>query len=120
MDLGATPIRPYTAATISTLHSRHQYQWHRLRRRRRPWPPHIALIARTLGPLNPAIPAFIDIGQRFDLGEGEELKAFHTAGFLGSEHGPFFIANPEQAAEFAWRAWVRPASKTAISSSASS
>jgi hypothetical protein len=62
--------------------------------------PHIgAVIARTLGPLNPAVPAFIDIGQRFDLGEGEELKAFHTAGFLGSEYGPFVIANPEQAAE---------------------
>src|SRR5947209_9328203 len=43
------------------------------------------------------MPAFIDIGQRFDLGEGEELKAFHTAGFLGSEHGPFLIANPEEA-----------------------
>ena len=37
------------------------------------------------------MPAFIDIGQRFDLGEGEELKAFHTAGFLGSEYGPFLI-----------------------------
>ena len=66
--------------------------------------PHLgAVIARTLGPLNPAVPAFIDIGQRFDLGEGEELKAFHTAGFLGSEYGPFVIANPEQAA-----ASVRP------------
>ena len=51
--------------------------------------PHIgSWIARTLGPLNPAVPAFIDIGQRFDLGEGEELKAFHTAGFLGSEYRP--------------------------------
>jgi hypothetical protein len=28
------------------------------------------------------------------LGEGEELKAFHTAGFLGSEFGPFMIADP--------------------------
>jgi hypothetical protein len=55
------------------------------------------VIARTLGPRNPAVPAFIDIGQRFDLGEGEELKAFHTAGFLGSEHGPFIVSNPEEA-----------------------
>jgi hypothetical protein len=31
------------------------------------------------------------------VGEGEELKAFHTAGFLGSEYGPFVIADPEQA-----------------------
>ena len=45
------------------------------------------------------MPAFIDIGQRFDLGEGEELKAFHTAGFLGSEYGPFIIPFPEQAAD---------------------
>ncbi len=44
-----------------------------------------------------AVPAFIDIGQRLDVGEGEELKAFHTAGFLGSEHGPFLIANPDEA-----------------------
>jgi hypothetical protein len=27
------------------------------------------------------------------------LKAFHAAGFYGSEYGPFIIANPEQAAE---------------------
>jgi len=45
------------------------------------------------------VPAFINIGQRFDLGEGEELKAFTTAGFLGSEHGPFNIPYPEQAAD---------------------
>ena len=45
---------------------------------------------------NPAIPAFINIGQRFDVGEGEELKAFTTAGFLGSEYGPFNIPFPER------------------------
>ena len=59
--------------------------------------PHLgAIIARTLGPLNPAVPAFINIGQRFDLGEGEELKAFTTAGFLGSEYGPFNIPFPDR------------------------
>jgi hypothetical protein len=52
-----------------------------------------------LGPKNPALPAFIDIGQRFSLGEGEELKAFHTAGFLGSEYGPFLIPEPSEAKE---------------------
>ena len=41
----------------------------------------------------------INIGQRFDLGEGEELKAFTTAGFLGSEYGPFNVPFPEQAAD---------------------
>ncbi|MEO6036155.1 MAG: DUF1501 domain-containing protein, partial [Verrucomicrobiota bacterium] len=96
----ATLIRSYTAGDLGfILHSRHQYHWHT----GYPPPqtaaaPHIgSVIARTLGPRNPAMPAFIDIGQRFDLGEGEELKAFHTAGFLGSEFGPFLISNPEEA-----------------------
>ena len=45
------------------------------------------------------MPAFIDIGQRPDVGAGEneELKAFRTAGFLGSEYGPFLIPEPAQA-----------------------
>src|SRR6266849_1877270 len=96
----ATLIRSYTAGDLGfILHSRHQYQWHTgYAPPQTVAAPHIgAVIARTLGPKNPAVPAFIDIGQRFDLGEGEELKAFHTAGFLGSEYGPFIIANPEEA-----------------------
>src|SRR3989454_9575945 len=96
----ATLIRSYTAGDLGfILHSRHQYQWHTgYAPPQTVAAPHIgSVIARTLGPKNPAVPAFIDIGQRFDLGEGEELKAFHTAGFLGSEYGPFIIANPEEA-----------------------
>jgi hypothetical protein len=96
----ATLIRSYTAADLGfILHSRHQFQWHTgYAPPQTVAAPHIgSVIARTLGPRNPAMPAFIDIGQRFDLGEGEELKAFHTAGFLGSEYGPFIIANPEEA-----------------------
>jgi len=96
----ATLIRSYTAGDLGfILHSRHQYQWHTgYAPPQTVAAPHIgSVIARTLGPRDPAMPAFIDIGQRFDLGEGEELKAFHTAGFLGSEHGPFVIANPEDA-----------------------
>jgi uncharacterized protein (DUF1501 family) len=99
MDRG-TLIRSYTAGDLGfILHSRHQYQWHTgYAPPQTVAAPHIgSFIARTLGPKNPAVPAFIDIGQRFDLGEGEELKAFHTAGFLGSEHGPFIVANPEDA-----------------------
>lgn len=97
-----TLIRSYTAGDLGfILHSRHQYQWHTgYQPPQTVAAPHIgAIISRTLGPLNSAVPAFIDIGQRFDVGEGEELKAFHTAGFLGSEYGPFVIANPEQAAD---------------------
>src|SRR3546814_18234202 len=48
----------------------------------------------TLFRSNPVIPPFIDIGQRMTVGEAEELKAFHTAGFLGSEFGPFMIPDP--------------------------
>jgi len=96
----ATLIRSYTAGDLGfILHSRHQYQWHTgYAPPQTVAAPHIgSMIARTHGPRDPAMPAFIDIGQRFDLGEGEELKAFHTAGFLGSEYGPFIIANPEDA-----------------------
>ena len=97
-----TLIRSYTAGDLGfILHSRHQYQWHTgYAPPQTAAAPHLgAIIARTLGPLNQAVPAFINIGQRFDLGEGEELKAFTTAGFLGSEFGPFNIPFPEQAAD---------------------
>jgi hypothetical protein len=105
MDRGAL-IRSYRAGDLGfILHSRHQYHWHTgYAPPQTVAAPHIgAVISRTLGPRNPAVPAFIDIGQRFDVGEGEELKAFHQAGFLGSEYGPFLIPYPDQAA-----ATVRP------------
>src|SRR5437899_203735 len=98
----ATLIRSYTAGDLGfILHSRHQYQWHTgYAPPQTAAAPHIgAVIARTLGPKNPAVPAFINIGQRFDTGEGEELKAFTTAGFLGSEFGPFNLPFPDQAME---------------------
>ena len=97
----ATLIRSYTAGDLGfILHSRHQYQWHTgYAPPQTVAAPHLgAVIARTLGPRNPAVPAFIDIGQRLDVGEGAELKAFHTAGFLGSEYGPFLIADPVDSA----------------------
>ena len=101
MDRG-TLIRSYTAGDLGfILHSRHQYQWHTgYAPPQTAAAPHLgAVIARTLGPLNPALPAFINIGQRFDVGESEEIKAFTTAGFLGSEYGAFNIPFPEQAAD---------------------
>ncbi len=93
-----TLIRSYKAGDLGfILHSRHQYQWHTgYAPPQTVAAPHMgSVIARTLGPLNPDVPAFIDIGQRLDVGEGEELKAFHQAGFLGSEYGPFFIPYPD-------------------------
>lgn len=57
-------------------------------------------MARVLGPQNPVIPPFINIGQRLEgVGESEELKAFTTAGFFGSEYGPFNLPFPEDAAQ---------------------
>lgn len=98
----ASLIRSYRAGDLGfILHSRHQYQWHTgYAPPQTVAAPHIgAIIARTLGPKNPSMPAFINIGQRFDLGEGEELKAFTTSGFLGSEYGPFSLPFPDQAVE---------------------
>ncbi|MCE7039304.1 DUF1501 domain-containing protein [Dyadobacter sp. CY312] len=98
MDKG-TLIRSYVAADMGhILHSRHQYHWHTCYEPPQTVAaPHLgSWIAKELGPKNPVIPAFIDIGQRFTVGEAEELKAFHTAGFLGNEFGPFFIPDPSQ------------------------
>ncbi|HEY4207578.1 MAG TPA: DUF1501 domain-containing protein [Puia sp.] len=94
-----TLIRSYTAADMGfILHARHQYHWHTCYEPPQTVAaPHIgAWIANLMGPKNPVVPAFIDIGQRFTMGEAEELKAFHTAGFLGNEYGPFIIPDPSQ------------------------
>ena len=83
------------------LHSRHQYHWHTgYVPPQTVAAPHIgAWMARLLGPKNPVIPAFINIGQKLEgNGEQEELKAFTTAGFLGSEYGPFNLPFPNDAA----------------------
>src|SRR5437868_3173875 len=62
--------------------------------------PHLgAVIAKTLGPRNATVPPFIAIGQNLEIGaESPALKSFHTAGFLGSEYGPFLVADPQDAA----------------------
>ena len=101
LDKG-TLIRSYVAADMGfILHSRHQYHWHTCYEPPQTVAaPHIgSWIAKELGPNNPVIPAFIDIGQRFSVGEADELKAFHTSGFLGNEFGPFFIPDPSQGLE---------------------
>jgi hypothetical protein len=100
MDRG-TLIRSHRVGDLGfILHSRHQFHWHT----GYPPPqsvatPHMgAVISRTLGPRNPDIPAFIDIGQNLEIGaESDSVKAFHTAGFLGSEHSPFLISDPMDA-----------------------
>ncbi len=97
-----TLIRSYRSGDLGhILHTRHQYHWHTCYEPPQSVQvPHIgAWIAKELGPINPVIPPFIDIGQRFSVGEGEELKAFHSAGFLGTEYGPFFIPDPTKGLE---------------------
>lgn len=99
MDRG-TLIRSYRAADLGfVLHQRHQYHWHTgYVPPQTVAAPHIgAVIARTLGPYHPDVPAYIDIGQGLDTQPREELKAFMTAGFLGSEFGPMLIPDPAAA-----------------------
>jgi len=106
MDRG-TLIRTHRVGDLGhILHTRHQYHWHT----GYPPPqsvaaPHMgAVLSRTLGPNHPDMPAFVDIGQNLEIGgESDGVKAFHTAGFLGTEYGPFLIADPADAA-----ASVRP------------
>jgi hypothetical protein len=100
MDRG-TLIRSHRVGDLGfILHSRHQFHWHT----GYPPPqsvaaPHMgAVIARTLGSRNPDLPAFVDIGQNLEIGaESDSVKAFHTAGFLGSEYSPFLISDPNDA-----------------------
>jgi Protein of unknown function (DUF1501) len=97
-----TVIRTFTAADLGfILHSRHQYHWHTGYIPPQPMAmPHLgSVVSKTLGPKNPTVPAFISIGQNMEIGaESAAVKAFHTAGFLGAEHGPFLITNPLDAA----------------------
>ena len=103
----ATLIRSAVQPDLgSILHSRHQYHWHTgYVPPQTVACPHIgAWMSRVLGPRNPVMPAFINIGQHLEgNGEGEELKAFTTAGFFGSEFGPMNLPDPAGAA-----AAVRP------------
>lgn len=84
----------------SILHSRHQYHWHTgYVPPQTVAAPHIgAWMSKVLGSRNPVMPAFINIGQRLEgIGESEELKAFTTGGFFGSEHGPMNLPFPAEA-----------------------
>ncbi|HXG13460.1 MAG TPA: DUF1501 domain-containing protein [Gemmataceae bacterium] len=97
----ATLIRSHVVADLGhILHSRHQYHWHTgYVPPQTVACPHLgSWIARVRGPNNPAIPAFINIGQRLEgIGESEELKAFTTGGFFGTEYGPFNLPYPTDA-----------------------
>ena len=98
----ATLIRSAVQPDLgSILHSRHQYHWHTgYVPPQTVACPHIgSWVSRVLGPRNPVMPAFINIGQRLEgHGESEELKAFTTAGFFGNEFGPMNLPDPAGAA----------------------
>lgn len=102
MDRG-TLIRSHFQPDLgSILHSRHQYHWHTgYVPPQTVACPHIgSWMAKVLGPRNPVMPAFVNIGQRLEgVGEQEELKAFTTAGFFGNEYAPMNLPFPEEAAE---------------------
>lgn len=99
----ATLIRSHVVADLGNiLHSRHQYHWHTgYVPPQTVACPHIgSWIAKMRGPNNPVIPPFINIGQRLEgNGEQEELKAFTTGGFFGTEFGPFNLPFPTDAAD---------------------
>jgi hypothetical protein len=101
LDRG-TLIRSHVVADLGNiLHSRHQYHWHTgYVPPQTVACPHIgSWVARVRGPNNPVIPPFINIGQRLEgNGEQEELKAFTTGGFFGTEFGPFNLPFPDDAA----------------------
>jgi hypothetical protein len=85
----ATLIRSHVQADLGAiLHSRHQFHWHTgYVPPQTVACPHLgAWMSRVLGPRNPVMPAFVNVGQRLEgIGENEEIKAFTTAGFFGSE-----------------------------------
>lgn len=100
MDRG-TLVRSHRVGDLGfILHSKHQYHWHTGYEPPQPVPvPHMgSWIAKILGPRKPDVPAFVNIGQNLEIGaESDAVKAFTTAGFLGSEYGPFNIPDPADA-----------------------
>ncbi|MFK7850867.1 MAG: DUF1501 domain-containing protein [Akkermansiaceae bacterium] len=99
----ATLIRSHYQQDLgSILHSRHQYHWHTgYVPPQTVAAPHMgAWMSKVLGGRNDVMPPFINIGQRLEgIGESEELKAFTTGGFFGSEYGPMNLPYPDQASK---------------------
>ncbi len=100
MDRG-TLVRSHRVGDLGfILHSRHQYHWHTgYEPPQSVAVPHMgSWMAKLLGPRSPEMPPFFVIGQNMEIGaESDPLKSFHTAGFLGTEFGPFLITDPRDA-----------------------
>src|SRR4051794_30699596 len=100
MDRG-TLIRSHRVGDLGfILHSRHQYHWHTgYEPPQSVAIPHMgAWISKLLGPRSSEMPPFVVTGQNMEIGaESDPLKSFHTAGFLGTDSGPFLITDPRDA-----------------------
>jgi len=100
----ATLIRTLNLPVVNKIvHSRHQYHFHTgYLPPLSVAAPHMgSVMARTLKPLNPDLPAFVSTGETFaEAGrEGQAIRSFLSAGFLGSEYNPMLIPNPDDAAK---------------------
>lgn len=96
-------IRTFTSPIVDKItHSRHQYLWHTgYLPPLSVAAPHVgAVVSKTLGPKNPDVPAFIDIGETLaEAGsEAGAIRSFLSAGFLGAAHGPFLVPHAKDAA----------------------
>jgi uncharacterized protein (DUF1501 family) len=100
MDRG-TLIRSHRVGDLGfILHSRHQYHWHTgYEPPQSVAVPHLgAWVSKLLGPRTPEMPPFVVVGQNMEIGaESDPLKSFHTAGFFGTDSGPFLIVDPQDA-----------------------
>jgi hypothetical protein len=100
MDRG-TLIRSHRVGDLGfILHSRHQYHWHTgYEPPQSVAVPHMgSWVSKLLGPKTPEMPPFVVAGQNMEIGaESDPLKSFHTAGFLGTDSGPFLIVDPRDA-----------------------
>ncbi|MCB0320287.1 MAG: DUF1501 domain-containing protein [Bdellovibrionales bacterium] len=99
MDRGSL-VRSWKGPDLGpVLHTRHQYHWHTgYVPPQALLVPHIgSWVSQVLGPRNDYAPQFVEIGQSFDFGGAEEVRAYFTGGFLGSEFGPLHIPDPLQA-----------------------
>lgn len=98
-----TIVRTLTLPVVSKIvHSRHQYHFHTgYLPPLSVAAPHLgSVMARTLGPRNPDMPAFVSVGETFaEAGrEAKAIRSFLSAGFLGSEYNPLLIPEPDKAA----------------------
>ena len=100
LDRG-TLVRSHRVGDLGfILHSRHQYHWHTgYEPPQSVAVPHIgAWVSKLLGPIRAEMPPFVVAGQNMEIGaESDPLKSFHTAGFLGTDSGPFLIVDPRDA-----------------------